>query len=760
MAATTVRLGAPGAPPREAPATGPLASPGVARLVGFVPLAMFGALQWGALLTPKAQGRMLLGVVAAAAAGGLLLVTGRDKRHAVRAAGAIAATLGLIVLSLLIAGVPVRLLGPRNWSELASGLGQGLESLPAITVPYRGIDEWVRVALISSGVALTGLAALIAFWPRPEARTPGRSLPAAIALGALYTIPIVEHGPKAPYLGGAVFCILLAAFLWLERLRADQVGVGFACILAATVVGGFVAPRLDSSSPWLDYEQIAEDLQPEKAASFSWDHNYGPMTWPRDGREVLRIKASRQTYWKVVDLDEFDGLRWIDSGQIRTAVDTELNHREWVETIKVVDRGVRTRQFIGAGHMLQVLPGGPAAVSLEPGTFQTVRGALTPGSSYQARVYVPRPTDRQLRTAGTRYPDFTADYLDMRLPDLNTRTDARAVRFAPFGSGRRPDAAYANGFVSGGGRQAVEASPYARLYALAQSIKARTRTPYAYAQAVLDRVQNGETYSENPPPSRVPLMDFMFGNRLGYCQQFSGVMALMLRMGGIPARIASGFSPGRFDTKRDEYVVRDDDAHSWVEAYFPGIGWQTYDPTPAASPARSQISDVGPSNNIPAAARPNFGLGQAGDRQVAAGDPGARLAVQGERDWKPFAVLALLLALLAVGALVLVRRGRVPGGPAAPELAELQRALHRTGRTPPAATTLTALERTLGGSDAAVGYLRAIQAQRFGGAGSGPSKAQRRALRRELGSGLGFGGRVRAWWALPPVIGRRGPYTG
>ena len=56
MAANVVRVGAPGAPPREAPATGPLASPGVARLVGFVPLAMFGALQWGALLTPKAQG--------------------------------------------------------------------------------------------------------------------------------------------------------------------------------------------------------------------------------------------------------------------------------------------------------------------------------------------------------------------------------------------------------------------------------------------------------------------------------------------------------------------------------------------------------------------------------------------------------------------------------------------------------------------------------------------------------------------------------
>ena len=475
MAANAVRVGAPGAPPREAPATGPLASPGVARLVGFVPLAMFGALQWGALLTPKAPGRMLLGVVAAAGAGGLLLVTGRDRRHAVRAAGAIAATLGLIVLALLIAGVPLRLLGPRNWDELASGLAQGMESLPAITVPYRGIDEWVRIALIASGVALTGLAALIAFWPRPQARTPGRSLPAAIALGALFTIPIVEHAPTAPYLSGAVFCILLATFLWLERLRADQVGVGLACVLGATVAGGFIAPHLDGSSPWLDYEQIAEDLQPERAATFSWDHNYGPMTWPRDGREVLRIKAAHETYWKTVNLDEFDGLRWIDSGQIRTVTDTELKHREWVETIKVVDRGIRSPLFVGAGHMLRVLPGGPGAVSVEPGTFQTIRGPLTPGSSYQAIVYVPRPNDRQLRTAGTRYPDFTGDYLDMRLPAVNSRTDARAVRFAPYGSSRKADAAFANGFVSGGGEAAVEHSAYDRLYALAQSLKAQSQ---------------------------------------------------------------------------------------------------------------------------------------------------------------------------------------------------------------------------------------------------------------------------------------------
>ena len=62
-------------------------------------------------------------------------------------------------------------------------------------------------------------------------------------------------------------------------------------------------------------------------------------------------------------------------------------------------------------------------------------------------------------------------------------------------------------------------------------------------------------------------------------------MALMLRMSGIPARVVSGFSPGSFNRDTGEYRVRDLDAHSWVEVYFPDIGWVTFDPTPAAAPA-------------------------------------------------------------------------------------------------------------------------------------------------------------------------------
>jgi hypothetical protein len=123
---------------------------------------------------------------------------------------------------------------PDAWDDLAAGLAEGIAEMPGVTVPYRGVDEWVRSAIMLGGTLLTVLAALAAFWPDRAGtrREPGFPLPAAIVLSVLYGVPIVEHGPDRPYLGGAIFCLLLGAFLWLERLRADQVGVAAVCLLA------------------------------------------------------------------------------------------------------------------------------------------------------------------------------------------------------------------------------------------------------------------------------------------------------------------------------------------------------------------------------------------------------------------------------------------------------------------------------------------------------------------------------------------------
>ena len=99
-------------------------------------------------------------------------------------------------------------------------------------------------------------------------------------------------------------------------------------------------------------------------------------------------------------------------------------------------------------------------------------------------------------------------------------------------------------------------------------------------------------YSERVPRSDLPLDNFLFEEKRGYCQQFSGAMALMLRMVGIPTRVVAGFAPGSFNRDTSEYRVRDLDAHSWVEVYFHGIGWVPFDPTPTIAPAESQSSGL------------------------------------------------------------------------------------------------------------------------------------------------------------------------
>jgi transglutaminase-like putative cysteine protease len=787
--------------PRRATASArALPRPEVARLLAFVPLALFGALHWGALIEPARAGDLLV-ALAAAVAGGVVLVSVAPeaspwRRHGIGAAVAVA----LFAVALLTAGVPVRFLEPRHWDELVGGLAQGIGSTPAVTVPYRGIDDWTRIAIVVGGTGLVCLAALLAFWPRRAAagagsRAPlsvaalaparhGRQLAAAVALGTLYGVPIVEHAPTRPYLGGAVFCIFMAAFLWLERLRADQVGAAGASIVLAAAVGAAVAPRLDGPRPWFDYQAFAAGLEPKHAEVFNWDHRYGPLTWPRDGRELLRIKAKTQVYWKAANLDEFDGFRWLQAPASRNEPAQPIQ-RQWLQHIKVVDRGLRSLQFVGAGQTRQILPGASQpALPVSGGTFVTAGKPLQPGDSYEALVYTPRPTDAQLRRSGTDYPGYVDDYLQTDLPvrgaaaqilqpDGTTPIGASAtLQFPRFGAGSAdgdPSIVYRTGAVDGAGNggRVISDSPYARLYALAHTMAHQARTPYQFALAVRNRVEQGADYDESPPRAAYPLASFLFKERRGYCQQFSGVMALMLRMGGVPARVASGFSPGGIDRDRKEFVVRDTDAHSWVEAYFPPYGWITMDPTPASAPALSQLDDT-PSFPGSGSAVTQGRLGQSGDRPFAGAGSGAPLAPPDRgTDWKPPAVAALLALLAAFGGWRLWRRGRLPLPAAAPELAELQRALHRSGRLPGPQVTLARLEGLLAGSDAGAGYVRALRELRYGGRGTGPTAAQRRALRRQLAAGLGAAGRLRALWALPPALprrsgrgGRRRSYTG
>jgi transglutaminase-like putative cysteine protease len=752
----------PGAVTRPKPA---IARPERARLIAFAALGLFGALTWAGLIEPARSGDLLLGLLVALAGGYVLITIPAGASPARRRATLTGVTLALLALALITAGVPLRMLWPKGWDELVAGMNQGISSTPGITVPYRGIDDWVRIAIVSGGTALLALAALLAFWPRKTGGF-GHPIAAAVALGTLYAVPIIEHGPDHPYLGGTVFCILLAAFLWLERVRADQLAAGGVVVLLVAIASAVIAPRIDGTRPWFDYESFAEKLEPKKAEAFSWSHSYGPLRWPRDGREMLRIKTKSPTYWKAVNLDDFDGVRWRQGQPARDQLLGERINSKWVQKIQVVDRGLRSHEFVGAGVIQSINPGASRVPFPEAdGTYVTATKPLQPGDTYQATVYFPRPTDAQLRRASKDYPAFTEDFLEMSAPvrgrslNLVDRVTGRPlgpnalVRFAPYGDHSPPVVVWPSGFgVVPVGAQVLDDSPYGQLWKLTQQIKSQTHNAWEFVEQVQARVKLDTVYDESPPARAYPLASFLFDTKAGYCQQFSGVMALMLRMGGIPARVATGFSPGTYNSERKDWVIRDTDAHSWVEAYFKPYGWVTFDPTPAASPANSQLDDAGPGSTGGPAPVPNLGtLGQSGDRPFAPGDPGAALAPEDSGGgWELPVGLAVAALLLSIGGVVLWRR-RVPFVALAPELAELQLALRRSGREPAPGVTLARLEKVIGGSDAAAAYVRAVRDQRFGYAAPGPTGAQRRALRGQLGAGLGVPGKLRAWWALPPA---------
>ena len=109
---------------------------------------------------------------------------------------------------------------------------------------------------------------------------------------------------------------------------------------------------------------------------------------------------------------------------------------------------------------------------------------------------------------------------------------------------------------------------------------------YAKAAALETFLQNRFGYTlemQSPPAGMDPLSFFLFVRKKGHCEYFSSAMAIMLRTQGIPSRIVNGFRGGEYNDISGRYIIRAKDAHSWVEAYIPGYGWVTFDPTPATA---------------------------------------------------------------------------------------------------------------------------------------------------------------------------------
>ncbi|MGH9642145.1 MAG: transglutaminase TgpA family protein, partial [Terriglobales bacterium] len=124
-----------------------------------------------------------------------------------------------------------------------------------------------------------------------------------------------------------------------------------------------------------------------------------------------------------------------------------------------------------------------------------------------------------------------------------------------------------------------------RISQLAEQITASAPSNYEKALAIEQylRTHFGYTLDLGRTHPHDPLANFLFVRKQGHCEYFASSMAVMLRTLGIPSRIVNGFRGGEFNDLTGQYVIRASNAHSWVEAFFPGFGWISFDPTPAAS---------------------------------------------------------------------------------------------------------------------------------------------------------------------------------
>ena len=413
----------------------------VARLGGFAALALLGALQWQRMVAGLPVGRAVLWVLAAVAAGvGVLWAQTRARRPALALP---AVTLAALLGAYAASGLDLGLLRPRRWDELGDGVARGVEALGSVRLPYVGADPWPGLTLQLLGALLCVLAALVAFWPRE--REPGYPFLSLAALLVLVAAPVVSLGGTRQVALGVVLAALTIAFLWLERLPLRP-GLGVAALLALAVAGALpFASVADREEPWFDYKSFAEGLGPDEPLRFNWNHAYGPIDWPRDGNEVLRVATAKPSYWKVRTLEEFDGEVWRDGGARFGGNDAELelppdwrNRPAWTDELRISVRRMRSTDVVGAGTIVRVAsPGRRVRPANEAGMW-SAETEFRRGDSYTVESHIPRPTGAQLVQAASGAFGDHAEALVLTVPFRRTgqagaRPPPRAARHAGAG---------------------------------------------------------------------------------------------------------------------------------------------------------------------------------------------------------------------------------------------------------------------------------------------------------------------------------------
>jgi protein-glutamine gamma-glutamyltransferase len=741
----------------------------------------------------------------------LALVVG--ARRLVVGAAAVLATIVAAAVAFEISPLEARPGSDHDFfGPVFGSIESGLQSFYEATLPFNPVDYpemrgLVILAIFGFSVAVGVFAVL--------RRHLAAALVLLVGLGWAGTLVSGER----PLVTGALTLGAILLYLVLARVEVRSwrslVPAAVAGALLVLAAVGASTSQAVAKGAFLGWETWDLYDPPDKPVSvgYVWNSNYSGLEWPEERTTVLKVEVDgprRALYWRATTLDEYNGSDWLETKDLAEAepaaetIDVAAgdpllppaasDEGNWVRQDVTVE-ALEDNHLIGASQPARWEPGTSLTYQRGPGGSVFLGGNLRQGQTYSVWSYAPRPTTAELAEVGTDYPsELDPRYLE----------PLKGVEVPPFGASGRDD--FMRRVVFGDTRDAFLAEHLA-VYRLATELTQRANSPYAAALLLetwfRDPTAGGFVYDQTPPPPRIgtePLIAFVDptgedpNGRRGYCQHFAGAMTLMLRLLGVPSRIAAGFTSGSYDTDDSTWTVVDRNAHTWVEVYFPGYGWLPFDPTPGrgtldapysfaftptasrsekAADFRDFLGGIGGLNLTPtgiSATDPRTGReGQAarGSRAGTAAPGSGTVADDGAFDTSLIALLALIAGCVAAAVVVvklIVRRLRFatrdPRRTASACRLDLVGFLRDQGGDPPASATVSELGELVETEFAvdADPYVRSVSVARFGPLDEAPAAARsaRRELgrlRREMWRQLSWGGRIRTALSLRSLAG-------
>jgi transglutaminase-like putative cysteine protease len=316
-------------------------------------------------------------------------------------------------------------------------------------------------------------------------------------------------------------------------------------------------------------------LQPSLMTGFTDSVELGQIGEIKKNTEVvMRVRTGAPvTYpmlrWRGIALTTFDGHRWYSSGTSRIV--EQPGGDGWIRLATRAELQGRTATQVEFVTLLQPLA---SDALFAPAKLVALRGNFSgEGGTYYGAL---RHSFVSIDSTGSLFNPFR-NLAQIRYEGVSLLPVARPVEARHAGTNYPPE-------IRGLYLQLPEKLDR-RIPEFARRVSSAANNPYDKAVAIESYLQNNFTYTLNltGKPGADPLAHFLFTSKAGHCEYFASAMAVMLRTLGIPSREVNGFLPGEYNDLAGDYIVRASDAHSWVEAYFPGTGWVTFDPTPASA---------------------------------------------------------------------------------------------------------------------------------------------------------------------------------